>query len=55
MRRKIIIHNHLPARDLQYYAGDVIWTDVSEAEYQKLRPGDSIMDKGLPAIVVEIQ
>lgn len=56
MRRRIIIHNHLPstkdADDLQRYAGDVIWTDVSEREFDRLSPGDTIPVDGIAAEVL---
>lgn len=39
--------------DLQRYAGDVVWADVSEAEYNKLKPGDTIQVEGIAAVVIE--
>lgn len=41
--------------DLKRYAGDVIWTDLSEGEYNRATVGSTIQVEGIPAVVVEKQ
>lgn len=53
VKKDVAVNGTKDADDLQRYAGDVIWTDVSEAEYNKLSPGDTIQVEGMAAVVIE--